>query len=83
MSDLAKYLKKVAEDDELFASYFWWRDFYTINTHQQNYQKVCKQVRLSGKAKFKLQCKVYYRPFCAPGICMQVINLIIFSTLQA
>jgi len=39
IADLAKYLKKVAEDDLLFASYFWWRDFYTINTHQQTYQK--------------------------------------------
>lgn len=28
-SEAAKYLVKVSEDDKLYASYFWWRDFYT------------------------------------------------------
>ena len=28
--DLAKYLLKVSEDDMLFASYFWWRDYYKV-----------------------------------------------------
>ena len=27
---LAEYLNKVASDDELFASYFWWREFYKV-----------------------------------------------------
>ena len=27
---LAEYLKKVASDDELFAPFFWWRDFYKL-----------------------------------------------------
>ena len=27
--EAAKYLIKVSEDDKLYASYFWWRDFYT------------------------------------------------------
>ena len=26
--ETAKYLVKVSEDAALFASYFWWRDFY-------------------------------------------------------
>jgi len=39
IEELAKYLKQVAEDDKLFASYFWWRDFYTINNHLKNYEK--------------------------------------------
>jgi len=28
IQDAAKYMIKVSEDDKLFASYFWWRDFY-------------------------------------------------------
>lgn len=28
LKDAAKYMIKVSEDDKLFASYFWWRDFY-------------------------------------------------------
>ena len=27
---LAEYLRIVAENDELFASYFWWRDYYRV-----------------------------------------------------
>ena len=27
---LAEYLRKVGEDDQLFASYFWWRSFYKV-----------------------------------------------------
>ena len=27
---LAEYLKKVASDDQLFASFFWWREFYKV-----------------------------------------------------
>ena len=30
LEELAQYLEKVASDDELFASYFWWRDFYKV-----------------------------------------------------
>jgi len=29
IEEAAKYLIKVSEDDKLYASYFWWRDFYT------------------------------------------------------
>ena len=28
--ELALYLHAVDQNDELFASYFWWRDFYTV-----------------------------------------------------
>ena len=27
---LAAYLATVAADDALFASYFWWRDYYRV-----------------------------------------------------
>ena len=30
-TDAAKYMIKVSEDDKLFSSYFWWRDFYIAN----------------------------------------------------
>jgi len=30
IQDLVGYLKRVASDDALFASYFWWRTFYTV-----------------------------------------------------
>ena len=29
IKDTAEYMKKVSEDDSLFASYFWWRDYYS------------------------------------------------------
>ena len=28
--ELANYLHRVEQDDKLFASYFWWRDYYTV-----------------------------------------------------
>ena len=28
--DLADYLIKVDKNDTLFASYFWWRDYYVV-----------------------------------------------------
>ena len=30
VDQLAEYLLKVARNDTLFASYFWWRDYYQI-----------------------------------------------------
>ena len=33
MSHLVKYLQKVDKDDKLFTSYFWWRDFYSVQDH--------------------------------------------------
>ena len=32
--ETAKYMLKVSEDKELFASYFWWRDFYRPSQRQ-------------------------------------------------
>ena len=34
----AKYLIKVSQDDKLFASYFWWREYYT--TVKENWAEV-------------------------------------------
>ena len=28
--ELALYLHTLDQDDKLFASYFWWRDYYTV-----------------------------------------------------
>ena len=28
---MANYMKKIAADDQLFASFFWWRKFYEIH----------------------------------------------------
>ena len=28
--ELASHLHRVDQDDKLFASYFWWRDYYTV-----------------------------------------------------
>ena len=42
----------MASDDSLFASYFWWRDFYTI-THYNIYNK-------SKKGITHLQAKYWY-----------------------
>ena len=28
--ELADYLHMVDRDDKLFASYFWWREYYTV-----------------------------------------------------
>ena len=28
--ELANYLHRLDQDDKLFASYFWWRDYYTV-----------------------------------------------------
>ena len=30
----ADYIIRVSQDDELFASYFWWRDFYRPSQRQ-------------------------------------------------
>ena len=33
VTDLVKEMKRIAEDDAAFASYFWWRDFYKIQVN--------------------------------------------------
>ena len=38
ISEAAKHLIKVSEDDKLYASYFWWKDFYT--TARNDWAKV-------------------------------------------
>ena len=46
IQDAAKYMIKVSEDDKLFASYFWWRDYYKEEfcdhrhiCHKKSYQQ--------------------------------------------
>ena len=38
---LSKRLLEVAADDELYASYFWWKDFYEVRTSQHDLSQVC------------------------------------------
>ena len=33
--ELATYLKTVDQDDKLFASYFWWRDYYELKVRTE------------------------------------------------
>merc|ERR1712130_688447 len=42
VSALARRLKSVMEDDALYASYFWWKDFYQVRTERlDNAQAFC------------------------------------------
>ena len=42
MSDLVEYLGQVEKDDQLFASYFWWRDFYSVqDRHISRHKSWC------------------------------------------
>ena len=47
-SEAAKYLIKVSEDDKLYASYFWWRDFYEVRSgpedRAQGYCELCRRL---------------------------------------
>ena len=36
VDQLAEYLLKVGRNDTLFASYFWWRDYYQIQVSRQS-----------------------------------------------
>ena len=55
---LAEYLKKVASDDELFASYFWWREFYKVQVGGQYF---CQNLRSFYVLHFPF-CRVYPAP---------------------
>ena len=45
ITEAAKYLIKVSEDEELFASYFWWRNFYTSWIHNWRHSKQGNKVQ--------------------------------------
>ena len=40
VSSLATYLAKVSSDDSLYASYFWWKEFYQVRTSDQDLSQV-------------------------------------------
>lgn len=46
--ELAKFLQKISEDDALYASYFWWRDYYQVKNSAQDraqaYCDLCKKL---------------------------------------
>jgi len=50
--DLVEDLKNIAEDDSLFASYFWWRDYYRIQSKSE----------ISEAALCKLCMKLHQTP---------------------
>ena len=58
-SEAAKYLIKVSEDDKLYASYFWWRDFYT--TTRNDWAEVG-----SSNLSFHSSHKKFFSRRCAP-----------------
>ena len=42
LEELVKYLKKVDDDDSLYASYFWWKQFYSYqNRHISRHKSWC------------------------------------------
>ena len=38
--ELAHYLHMVDQDDKLFASYFWWRDYYEVKVLDREVRKL-------------------------------------------
>jgi len=53
VSALAKQLKSVMEDDALYASYFWWKDFYEVRTEAldkaQAFCELCRALHKDAK----------------------------------
>ena len=56
--DFSKHLKDIAGNDTLYASYFWWRDYYEIRNSQadraQSFCNLCSRLNDPNK-----QTKVY------------------------
>ena len=44
--ELALYLHILDQDDELFAAYFWWRDFYTVKVGHSGHRQHSEQSSL-------------------------------------
>ena len=46
--NLVKYLEKLSQDDALYASYFWWKDYYEIRDgpedRAQSYCDLCERL---------------------------------------
>ena len=53
--ELASYLNKVDQDDELFASYFWWRDYYTVKV---NISLSCHLIIVIAAHQIKKQSRI-------------------------
>ena len=55
VTQLSKYLLKVASDDELYASYFWWKDFYEVRNSgkdlSQSFCELCKSLHQDKTTK--------------------------------
>ena len=54
MSELVRYLQRVEMNDKLFASYFWWRDFYSVqDRHISRHKSWCSLCSALHKDKEK------------------------------
>ena len=51
IEETAEYMKRVSADDELFASYFWWRDYYssTQSTEDHAWCSLCSALHNSSQ----------------------------------
>jgi alpha-1,3-fucosyltransferase len=52
---LAEYLTKISSSPELYAEYFWWKDFYrTVNqSPMREYCRICERLHASEEEKRK------------------------------
>ena len=59
VSKLSNYLLRVNADDELYASYFWWKDFYEIRNSKQDLSQsfcdLCKSLHEDNQEKIYSQ----------------------------
>ena len=54
-NDFAKHLEDIASNDTLYASYFWWRDYYEIRNSRadraQSFCNLCSRLNDPNKEK--------------------------------
>jgi len=55
VAKLARELKEVSEDPALYASYFWWKDFYEVRTRRQDLSQafcsLCQSLHTDSQPK--------------------------------
>jgi len=57
IEELVAHLKRVASDDSLYASYFWWRDFYTVTDSQFSFLYADNRHSVSD-SQFRYWCRL-------------------------
>ena len=58
--EAGKYLLKVSEDDKLFSSYFWYRQYYKPDPPQRKFVKVSFNIFISIHLKLFHQIVINY-----------------------